>query len=153
MSSSNKKGDKKNLLSNWGAFVLIGIAVAITLVANLLGKNDWFREKSVAATAPRSCEVWAEQYAVIPWDQFPGDTLRVGRGEEWVVQLHPTEPSGWVVLDPRASDNWTRPTGTVHMLFSDGLEVLDAPGKMVERGRRNTFRAWGEGCLLIQVSS
>ncbi|OGG37958.1 hypothetical protein A2127_00915 [Candidatus Jorgensenbacteria bacterium GWC1_48_12] len=130
--------------------IVIGLLALGVWVAFFSGKAG---DKAATQTAvPPSCEEWEAQYGVVSWDKFPEDTLHVGLGEEWVIRLHPTEASGWIILDPRARDNWTRPTGVTHMIFSDGLEITDAPGKTVERGRRNTFRTWGEGCLLVQVS-
>ncbi len=128
---------------------------AVLIVLAILPIVFWMmrRDDSTPDEVPtRSCEIWSEQYAVIPWNRFPEDTLRVGPGEEWLIRLHPAEMSGVVILDPRARNNWTRPTDTAHMLFSDGLEYVNTPGKRIKRGRRNTFRAWGEGCLLVQVS-
>ncbi len=134
---------------SWLWAVLIVLAI-LPIVFWMTRQDDSTPE--TAEMPARSCEIWSEQYAVIPWNRFPNDTLRVGRGEQWVVQLHPVEMSGVIILDPWARDNWTLPTDETHMLFSDGLEITDAPGKSVERGRRNTFRAWGEGCLLVRVS-
>jgi len=129
------------------------VIIGVTLLGWVLYPkvSNWLRSKPTA-TVERSCEAWSKKYAVIPWNEFPGDTLRVGRGEEWVIRLSPTDTSGVIILDPRARDNWTFPTGITHKLFPDGLHIVDAPGKSIERGKRNTFRAWGEGCLLVRVS-
>lgn len=154
--SFHKKGNIKQVLSGWQALVLIVSVIATALVVNYLLKKAARDEAAVTAAGIRSCEKWERQYAVVPWNKFPPDSrlgraLRVGRGEKWVIRLHSTELSGWVVLDPTIR-NWTRPTNTAHMLFTDSLEITDTPEKEVERGNRNTFRAWGEGCMLVEVS-
>ena len=123
------------------------VIIGVTLLGWVLYPkvSNWLRSKPTA-TVERSCEAWSKKYAVIPWNEFPGDTLRVGWGEHWLIRLHPTEESGWVILHPKGS---THPTGEIEMLFSDGLRITDAPGRDIGRGRRNTFRARGDGCLLV----
>lgn len=143
-------GESRRFTQQWTTTFFV---IAAGFIA--LGTWPYIKDRIPTATAQtttsRSCEAWGAQYAVIPWDKFPRDTLRVGPGEEWVIRLHPSQPSGLVILDPRLR-SWTRPTAMAHMLFSDGLEITDTPEKQVKRGKRNSFRAWGEGCLLVQVS-